>query len=135
MRVFAMSALRALRFRTRPPRHLAWLLWLVLLLPIAQAATTWHTVSHTAQASSEAVSEGNSESGDLKGKQTPDAAHCDLCLAAAAIHGGALPSTPVVFAPYSAPHEAPAVAVASVWPGLPPRIYESRAPPTPRFDR
>jgi hypothetical protein len=131
MRVFAMSALRSLRFRTRPPRHLAWLLWLVLLLPIAQAATTWHTVSHTAQA----LTEGSSESGDFHGKRAPDLGHCALCLAAAAIHGGALPSTPIVFALSSAPHEAPAVARASVWPGLPPRIYESRAPPTPRFDR
>jgi len=115
------------RTRNRPPRHLVWLMWFALLLPIAQAAATWHTVSHTAQAVA--------ESGDLHDKQAPDAAHCDLCLTAAAIHGGALPSAPVLFALSSAPHEAPPVAFAGVWPGSPTRIYQSRAPPTPSIDR
>jgi len=124
MRIFAMTAFR---FRTRPPRRLAWLLWFALLLPISQAAATWHTVSHTAQAVA--------ESSGLHDKQAPDAGHCDLCLTAAAIHGGALPSTPVLFAQPSVRHEAPPVAFAGVWPGSPARVYQSRAPPTPSIDR
>jgi hypothetical protein len=123
MRVFAMTEFRT---RTRPPRHLAWLLWFALLLPIAQAAATWHTVSHTAQALA--------ESADLHDKQAPDAGHCDLCLNAAAIHGGALPSTPVVFTQGSARHEAPALVLTGVSPGSPTRTYQSRAPPAPRTD-
>ena len=43
MHGFAMHAHRS---RAVPRRHLVWLLWLALLLPVAQAAASWHALSH-----------------------------------------------------------------------------------------
>ena len=109
---------------TPPPsplfrRRLWWLLWLALLLPIVQAAANWHALSHTRL-------EAN---GEADGKQALHLSHCDLCLTAAAVSGGALPSkTP--FPPSSAArHAAPHAASGGVWLALPTRAYLSRAPP------
>ncbi len=100
-------------------RHLVWLLWLVLLLPIAQTAATWHVLSHV---TSDRVDQSD-------GPQAIHHGHCDLCLSAAALIGGA----PLVAAPplplAKVPH-APAFADVRgiVWPA-PSRAYDSRAPP------
>jgi hypothetical protein len=107
--------------RLHPPRRFAWLLWIVLLLPIAQAAATWHAVSHAAQEAS--------GGGPAPDEKLPHTVHCDLCLTAAAIHGGALPSAPVLHQHPPAQHEAPQAAFASVWTRSPAHIYLSRAPP------
>lgn len=101
------------------PRRFAWLLWLGLVLPAAQVAAACHALSHT----SEIIS------GQTDGKQAPHAGHCDLCLAAAAIAGGALlGATPVFVAP-SLRHSIPQERVSDVWLALPVRAYRSRAPP------
>ncbi|MCX7249435.1 MAG: hypothetical protein NTX31_17510 [Burkholderiales bacterium] len=100
-------------------RHKAWLLWLVLLLPLAQAAASWHVLSH---ANSGQLSEPDDQ-------QTLHQANCELCLSAAALLSGA----PLV-ATADLPH-APALAqqVAADWrtvlwkPAA--RAYDSRAPP------
>ena len=61
----------ALHLRARPPCRFAWLLWIVMLLPIAQSAATWHAMWHTAQEASQSV--------DADGKHAPKPERCDLC--------------------------------------------------------
>lgn len=104
----------------RPPRHLAWLLWLVLLLPLAQAASNWHVLSHAAQATQAAGEQDET---------LPQTGHCELCLMAAAIAGGALPAAPIVFLPPTAPHQAPCRVLSDVWQAPPATCYQGRAPP------
>jgi hypothetical protein len=105
--------------RFRPPGRFAWLLWLAMLLPMAQAAAAWHLLSH-------ARGEVSSERGD---KPALHAAHCDICLSAAVVGVGALPGHAPVL---------PSVTFADTPPRGPvgtPRFvaverpYESRAPP------
>ena len=100
-------------------RHLVWLLWLVLLLPIAQTAATWHVLSHL-----------HSEQADENdGKQAIHQDRCALCLSAAALIGGA----PLGSAPHlpqaRAFHEAPLVELRGILLTAPARAYDSRAPP------
>jgi hypothetical protein len=113
-----MSAARQLR--SRPPRHLAWLLWLVLLLPIAQTAATWHLLSHA----TDAIAVGDNH------KAAPHSLHCDLCVTAGAIAGGALASTPPSL-PHAlaAPSEAPQAAFDNLSENLLALAYQGRAPP------
>jgi len=102
-------------------RRFAWLLWVMLLLPVAQVAALWHGVSHvvpTAQQTAPTPSEPLTQAG-----------HCDLCLLAATIHGGALPSAPILLPHPPAQHEAPLVHFVAGWPGSPALPYRSRAPP------
>ncbi len=99
-------------------RHLGWLLWLVLLLPIAQTAASWHVLSHASVQKTEDASQ-----------QALDQDRCELCASAAALLGGApLGSTDpwptnraltqtLRFDPRAAPMLAPV------------RAYDSRAPP------
>ncbi len=101
-------------------RRFGWLLWLGLLLPIAQLAAATHALSHARTATS---------SRDDPTSQAQHFAHCDLCLAAAAIGGAAPVSDP-------APLAAPAVDASSphdvlrVSPAIAPSFaYRSRAPP------
>ncbi len=91
-----------------------WLLWLALLLPIAQAFAGVHAVSHL---------------GDRPDDGLVDLVHCDLCLTAAHLGAGAPATEPAPLAASPARHAAPDVAVAAT-PlaarlGLPP----ARAPP------
>lgn len=110
--------MRPRRFHSVPPRRLAWLLWLVLLLPLAQSAAAWHAVSHSATGAPA-----------QDGKRALHPVHCDLCLAAAALGGGALPTAPQGLVHPAACHQAPRASPGSPW--LPPftRAYHSRAPP------
>lgn len=98
---------------------MAWLLWLALLLPFAQAAANWHALSHV-QADA---------AGDRDGKQSLHLAHCDLCLTAAAVTGGAPAAPPTALALRAVRHEAPSQAVATERVAAPVRRYLSRAPP------
>jgi hypothetical protein len=116
MRTFAM---RAHRPRTVPQRRLVWLLWLALLLPVAQAAATWHALSHTR------VDTGP----ESDGKQALHTGHCDLCLTAAAVSGGALPGAPLSLPLPATRHAAPTAVVGGVSLARPVRAYLSRAPP------
>lgn len=107
-------------FRLRPHRRFAWLLWLALAIPLAQAAVARHLLSHPA---TEAVA---AQAGKKAAVHQPA---CELCLVAATLGGGlpsdGAPSTP---APAAA-HEAPAAVPSSVWQPPPVRPYRSRAPP------
>ena len=113
--------MRPRRFHSAPKHRLSWLLWLALLLPLAQAAAAWHAVSHTA------VGSVSGSAGD--NKQALHPLHCDLCLTAAALGGGALPAALQLLVHPAARHQAPQARPGSPW--LPPltRAYHSRAPP------
>ena len=109
------------RPRTHPQRRFAWLLWLALLLPLAQAASGWHVLSHGLREPDEKIA--------AQDKKAPPVGHCDQCLIAAAIGGGALPS-PASFVPQSfARHESPSLVFATAGYASPAGIYRSRAPP------
>ena len=111
--------MHAFRSRLVSQRRFAWLLWLALLVPVAQAATNRHAVSHL----------GGETSRSDDGRKGQHPAHCDLCLIAAAI-GGAAPAgelQPVV--PPALGYVLPQAAIADVWQALLLRAYRSRAPP------
>lgn len=92
-----------------------WLLWLALLLPIAQAMAGVHALSHA--------------TGERLGDSIGHLVHCDLCLTAADLGTGAPAAEPAAPAAGVALHAAPLVAHAAARQatrlGLPP----ARAPP------
>ena len=91
-----------------------WLLWLALILPIAQAMAGAHALSHI---------------GDRADDGLAQWVHCDLCLAAADLGAGAPVAEPAALPAAAATHVAPQRAAASAPraadAGLPP----ARAPP------
>ena len=110
------------RLDTFTHRHLVWLLWLVLLLPIAQTAATWHVLSHVHSAQAEE---------DSRRQATP-LDHCDLCLSAAALIGGA-PLASSSALPQASVHTVTRpVELRGIVLTAPSRAYDSRAPPFPR---
>lgn len=99
-------------------RRLLWSLLLALILPLAQAAAAAHEVSHVRTS--------------VTDKSAPSGLHCDICVVAAAVTGGAAAGK----APFLA--HAPAAPQAPAWHAVPSRVAEpspfflSRAPPSPR---
>jgi hypothetical protein len=91
-----------------------WLLWLALLLPFAQAMAGVHALSHV---------------GDSQDDGIAHLVHCDLCLTAVDLAGGAPAAEPPTLVVTSATHAAPLIARGrsprAVSLGLPP----SRGPP------
>jgi hypothetical protein len=91
-----------------------WLLWLALILPIAQAMAGVHALSHV---------------GDSRDDGIAHLVHCDLCLTAADLGAGAPAAEPAAPAAGPARYAAPLSADLVVPPvarlGLPP----ARAPP------
>jgi len=106
------------RPHSNSPRRQVWLLWLALLLPLAQSAAAWHALSHSAPGAPAP-----------DGKQALHAVHCDLCLAAAALVGGALPTAPQGLVHPAARHQVPAAIPGNPWLPFLTRAYLSRAPP------
>ena len=111
--------MHASRIRTVSRRRFVWLLWLALLLPIAQFAATWHTLSHT----------GPDSSGGADGRHALHPTHCDLCLIAAAVDGGAPLAEPPSLTHPTTRHELPQTAFGGGWVASPAQAYRSRAPP------
>ncbi len=112
----------ALRLRSTLRRHFAWLLWLALLFPVAQAAAGAHAISHARQ---EACRAGI----DACANQSA----CELCLLAAAIAAGAPACDPPAVALPELGHERPATVDVAAPDGKFDPGYRSRAPPsTPR---
>ncbi len=112
-----MSNLRSGRLASR---RFGWLLWLGLLLPMAQLAAATHALSHARTATS---------SRDDPTSQSQHFAHCDLCLTAAAIGGAAPVADP---APFATPAfgTTPPRDMLRVRPAIAPALaYRSRAPP------
>ena len=112
--------MHALRNRLLGPRHATWLLWLALLLPLAQGMATWHALSHARA--------------DVAERQDGKALHasqCDLCLTAAAVTGGALPGHPPALPADVVAHATPLARLAGRASTAPVLAYLSRAPPSP----
>lgn len=105
----------------RPIAHLrfSWLLWLALLVPTAQLAATWHVQSHW----------GAEQTTTPDGKHALAGDHCDLCLTAAAVTGGAATSTPLPVALPLAPRAGLQSGASLTWAAAVSLAYESRAPP------
>jgi hypothetical protein len=105
------------RVRRLAAPRLAWVLWLAMLLPLAQVAANWHAQSHW-------DTERSSSTKDMLAN-----AHCGVCLSAAAVTGGGAASTPLAIAHPSS--RQPAAQFAEAPHGAAPllRAYESRAPP------
>lgn len=101
-------------------QSLAWLLWVALLLPVAQTAALWHGVSHAASAW--ATSQPTDD-------QAPHIAHCDLCLSAAALGFGAMASAPLALQLAALRHRLPQTVPTQVWLAAARLAYQSRAPP------
>jgi hypothetical protein len=103
--------------------RLAWLLALVLVLPVAQTFAALHLLSHAQSAEVESI-------------DTPHAAGqkaCDLCLAAAAIMAGALPVGAVKPLPAATPAKAASTTLVQIWLVPLALAYQSRAPPFTRY--
>jgi len=75
--------MRAFHIRCGPRRHLAWLLSVALLLPIAQTAATWHVLSVACV-----------DRGDVHGKPLSHPLRCDFCLTVAGLGSGAATGAP-----------------------------------------
>ena len=69
-------------------RHLGWLLWFALLLPVAQWASVAHAFTH-------AATDAGSRSAPEPGTHLQ---HCPVCPVAAAVAAGGLASSPAGFA-------------------------------------
>ncbi len=105
--------------RLSPSRSLTWLIWLALLLPLAQSAAAWHGYAHAAVQASD---------GDDATALPPTTA-CDLCLHAATAGGAAMPSWPGPL-PFTAVAQTVSQPAADhIWWSLPALCYRSRAPP------
>ena len=129
--VGAVNALRALRRkmpRSAMQKHrssktiqgrVTWLLWLALLLPLAQVASTWHQLSHLAPAAA-ALDEG---------LPSPHTAHCELCFAASAVDAGAWWTPPLSMAGSAAQYARPLILAALATTATLLLAYRSRAPP------
>jgi hypothetical protein len=102
--------------RFAAPR-LAWVLWLAMLLPLAQIAANWHAQSHWDNERSSST------------KDALAGAHCGVCLNAAAVTGGSAVSTPLVIAHAPPRHHGVVLAEGPRWTAALLRAYESRAPP------
>ncbi|MEO8250581.1 MAG: hypothetical protein ABI589_14565 [Burkholderiales bacterium] len=111
--------MRTSRLHPVTQRRFVWLLWLALLLPMAQAAATRHALSHTSV----------DRTGTVDGKRALHQGHCDLCLSAAAVGCGALPGAPQTLELLSARHELPQAVSSGAALVSATLAYRSRAPP------
>lgn len=109
----------------------AWLLSLILLMPLAQALATWHVLSHSLQEQVLEPAQTQAPAPDAAGKSKAGLhhEHCDLCVIAAAVLGGAHPATSPPLPPLSLVHQAPLATPAAHWIALAALPYQSRAPP------
>ena len=105
------------RNRTAPARRFAWLLWLALLLPLAQAAAACHGISHP-------IGQAEHE------MQAALALHCDGCVVAAAVSAGALPGAPLRVCQPLVRHALTPTVTPALWLASLALAYCSRAPPS-----
>ena len=101
-------------------RRLGWLLGLLLLLPLAQTAATWHLLSHIQSAQARAPG----------GEAVAAADHCALCLTALTLKVGALPTLAFAQALTFGPSAALPTALPALLHAQELRPYQSRAPPS-----
>lgn len=105
--------------RTLQQRRWWWLLWIALLLPLAQAAATAHGYSHVLKATPQSDE-----------PQAPQADRCALCLAAGALSTSAMPSLAPGLPVSTARHQKPALRMLGIAPARSTLAYRSRAPPS-----
>lgn len=91
-----------------------WLLWLALILPLAQAMAGVHALSHL---------------GDRRDDGAAHLTHCSLCLASASLDGLATPPAPPAVAPIASAPEAPPLTIPAPPGARPAPPYPARAPP------
>lgn len=109
---FTLASLRRLRFARMA------LLWLALVMALAQTVAIGHASSH-----------GPAETaGQSAGKHPGGLAHCQSCVAAAAF-GGAPPPTPVLLLAATGRESPPAFAQPAQHTAPQQRPYAIRAPP------
>lgn len=113
----ATPLIPAIRLTTR--RRFAWLLWLAMLPPLAQAVAGWHAVSHV-----------RLDSHELGGKQVLHLSDCDLCLTAVAVTGGAPAVKLTATTPFATPHALPRPSTVAACIAAHALSYRSRAPPS-----
>ena len=114
-------AMHTAQHKTFAQRHMQWLLWLVLLLPLAQTLGSWHLVAHLPTQQSTQ-------------REDPQALHpddCSLCTSAAALIGGAPLATPPKLPQTLALFKAPPATRIGIFTAPTAIAYESRAPPSP----
>jgi hypothetical protein len=109
----------SIRVRARRRGSLAWLLTVMLLLPVAQWVATSHTLRHLAAVT---ASDYDQRPAHLPGS-------CDICVVAAALAGAAPQSAPVLVLLPRLPEACPPVAPATSASLLFSAPYRSRAPP------
>ena len=114
--------MRTLHPRLSSHRRFMWLLWLVLLLPMAQTAASLHGLSH-------ATSDLARKSSPVDGKQAIERAHCELCMTGASLVGAAPASAPPQAPQLATAHPIPPTISADVWLAPTATAYQSRAPP------
>ena len=104
-------------------QRFAWLLWLAMLLPLAQAVASWHAQTHWN------VDRPDRPGGSRDQHGTPGKL-CDLCVISAAVTGGAAVENAPPLSLSSTPDAAPTEHADSTWHASVPAAYQSRAPPT-----
>jgi len=100
-------------------RRAGWLLLLSLLLPIAQAAGSWHVLSHAP----------STLEGEGSGKKAVHQAGCGVCLAAATLVAGAPPVAELSWQVPTVVAAASRIVSSGIEPARRARAYDSRAPP------
>jgi hypothetical protein len=98
-------------------RRFAWVLAFALVLPFAQSLAWAHQLTHHATKRADAGAPGQLD--------TP----CAICLSAAPLHGGALPSAPPIITAPSLADAAPPAPVPAWQRHAETLAYLSRAPP------
>jgi len=116
--------------RSRPvsQRYFLWLLCLALLLPMAQLAAAWHAFSHSIVDTRVDAGAHTNQVADGK-RALPHPSHCDLCLTASTVSGGALPGASQFLAQSVDRQSAPQAVLADGRVAPLAHAYRSRAPP------
>ena len=103
-------------------RFLPRLLWLMLLLPLAQSAALWHSASHAGLVAVADAGQPDDPS------RAPHAGHCALCLLGHHVLGHALPTQAAAAAPFAA-QDFWAQPEAGAGHGSPSPPFQGRGPP------
>ena len=103
-------------------QRFAWLLWLAMLLPLAQGVASWHAQAHW-------NADGSDRSSRSEEKHGTTGKLCDLCVIAAAVTGGTAVDNVPALSHAPAAHAAPTSPADSAWCAPVLAAYQSRAPP------
>lgn len=119
-RLRSRLVMRASFLRRCNRRRFAALLWIALLMPLAQSAAMWHTVSHA---------RADAAAGIDDRMQALHHAQCVLCLAGEALTSGAIDGLVPTHPHTTALHAVPVTVPLRSRVAPTERPYQSRAPP------